>query len=144
MNMTKASHACIFTMALLAVTATGHADQLERLSLGFDRLVPSADKELTATPTALTMKYGFGLLKGIKPYLGTGVAYILPSEGKPGESAPSKLKTGLAGQAGVKIDLGSSSLLKVDYQYLRVTPDPQRGDNSTTPQSIGIGLEIKF
>lgn len=135
---------CIVALALLTTTAAAHAGQLERLSLGFDKLAPGTGEQQATAPASLTMKYGFGLQKGVTPYVGTGVAYILSSEGKPGETAPARFKTGLAGQAGVKIDLGNSSLLKVDYQYLRVTPDTPRSDTSTTPQSIGIGLEIKF
>lgn len=143
-DMTKTTNLCIISLALLATITTAHAGQIEQLSLGFNKLTPGTGEQPSTAPASLTMKYGFGLLRGVSPYLGTGVAYILPSEGKPGETAPTRFKTGLAGQAGVKIDLGSSSLLKVDYQYLHVTPDATRGDSGTTPQSLGIGLEIKF
>lgn len=128
--------------AVLTV-ATARADDGERLSLGYDTLRPAANDAKTPSPSSLTVKYGFGLLKDVKPYIGTGLAYILPGEAKPGES-PSRIKAGVAGQAGMKIDLGVGSSLKIDYKYLHVTPDQPRGDTGSNPQSIGVGVEIKF
>ena len=32
----------------------------------------------------------------------------------------------------------------MDYKYLSVSPEQQRGDSRTIPQSLGIGMDIKF
>jgi outer membrane protein W len=144
--MKKKSTLIALFMALCTLLTVGtivRADESERLSLGYSALTPAANDAKKPSPSALTVKYGFGLLKDVKPYVGTGLAYILPSETKPGEN-PARIKTGVAGQAGLKIDLGVSSSLNIDYKYLRVTPDQTRTDSGSTPQSIGIGLEIKF
>ncbi len=133
----------IIVCAVLTVGTGARADGDEHLSLGYSVLSPTANDIKSPSPSSLTVKYGFGLLKDISTYVGTGVAYVLPPEVRPGENLV-KMKTGVAGQAGVKIDLGAGSLLKIDYQYLHVTPDQTHGDSGPTPQSIGVGLEIKF
>ena len=130
--------------AVLTAGTAVRADEGEHLSLGYDTLRPATNIDAkNPSPSSLTVKYGFGLLKDIKPYIGTGLAYILPGEPKPGES-PSKIKAGVAGQAGMKIDLGVGSSLKIDYKYLHVVPDQPRGETGSSPQSIGVGVEIKF
>lgn len=130
----------LLTLTMGTIACAGDS---ERLSLGYGSLRPVGDDAKTPSPSSLTVKYGFGLLKDITPYIGTGVAYVLPPDAKPGESQ-ARIKTGLAGQAGMKINLGAGSWLKIDYQYLRVTPDQTRSDSGSPPQSIGVGLEIKF
>jgi len=133
---------CIWFYAL-KVVAIAEAGESGSLSLGYSSLSLVEKESKTPLPSSLMVKYGFSLLKDIKPYVGTGVAYLLPQETKPGE-IPAKIKTGLAGQAGIKIDLDIRSSLKIDYKFLHVNPDQTRTENSTSPQSIGIGLEIKF
>jgi opacity protein-like surface antigen len=79
-------------------------------------------------------------MKDFTPYIGTGVAYVLPQDVGVSD-ASTKLKTGLAGQAGVSFNLGINSALVLDYKYLRLNTDPT---NSAPPQSVGIGVNIKF
>lgn len=93
-------------------------------------------------PSALNLKYGITLLEGITPYVGTGLAYILPTETNPGEP-PNKTKKGVAGQAGIKIDLTPNSSFKMDYQYMYIAPDSASG-TPLKPHSLGLGLQIKF
>jgi hypothetical protein len=49
----------------------------------------------------------------------------------------------VVGQAGFNYLLGAKSALKFDYKVLTVTPDTVR-DPKTPPQSIGVGVDIKF
>ena len=135
--------AFIFVNALLTIVAIAQAGENDSLSLGYGSLSPVARDAKTPSPNSLTIKYGFSLLKDIRPYVGTGVAYVLPADARLGDN-PVRIKTGLAGVAGIKFDLGISSSLKIDYKYLRVNPDQSGVNNGTPPQSIGVGLEIKF
>ncbi|MDR3579983.1 MAG: OmpW family outer membrane protein [Oryzomonas sp.] len=129
--------ACI---AMLRVTVCYAGDVKDGFMLGSGTLQPVTTDTTGKNPGVVTAKYGFSLLKDFTPYIGTGVAYILPQEAGVTD-ASTKLKTGLAGQAGVSFNLGSNSALVVDYKYLHLTNDPS---NSTPPQSLGIGVNIKF
>ena len=96
-------------------------------------------------PGIVTARYGFRIDKDFMPYMGTGLAYAYQPDMKTGD--PTRVKTGVAAQFGFNYLLGNNLTLKMDYKYLTVTPDQQRvGDprTTTTPQSLGIGLDIKF
>lgn len=90
----------------------------------------------------MTAKYGFSFAKDFKPYLGTGLAYSFQPEAKPGDTI--KIKAGVAGQAGFSYLLGGNSSLNIDYKYFNVVQGATHGDSKTAPQSLGVGLEIKF
>lgn len=129
--------------ALFVAPINSSAGDSDSLFLGYGSLVPAAKDAKNSSPNALTVIYGFSLLKEIQPYVGTGVAYIFPSSTRPGEN-PARFKTGVAGQAGLKIDLSQQSLLQIDYQYLNLSTDQPQKDSSPALQSIGFGLKIKF
>lgn len=93
-------------------------------------------------PGVVTAKYGFRIAKDFMPYMGTGLAYTYQPDVKSGDMT--KLRTGVAAQIGFSYLLGTNSTLKLDYKYLTVSPEQQRGDTRTPPQSLGIGLDIKF
>ena len=139
-NLTKFIFACVLFAAAPAISS---AEESDSLFLGFGSLVPAISQPKSSTPKSVTLIYGFSLLKEIKPYVGTGVAYVFTSDAKPGEN-PARFKTGVAGQAGFKIDLGEQSLFQIDYQYLNIATDQPQKDNSATLQSIGFGLKIQF
>lgn len=93
-------------------------------------------------PGVVTAKYGFTIAKDFIPYMGTGVAYTYRSDAQTGDII--NLKTGMAAQVGFNYLLGENLILKMDYKYLTVSPEQQHGDPRTAPQSLGIGLDIKF
>lgn len=127
---------------LLAAFGKAHAEEaLYNLSLGFDKLTQTTDDPKAPPPTSLlTAKYGFKGTNEFKPYLGTGLAYTFQQENKPGDKT--RINAGVAGQAGFNYLLGGNSSLNIDYKYLHITPDAKHGD--TPPQSIGVGIKIKF
>jgi len=112
-------------------------------SLGYGSLRPVTTTTTDKQPGVVTAKYGFSLLKDFTPYIGTGLAYVLPQESIIND-ASTKLKTGLAGQAGISFNLGSNSSLSIDYKYLHFINDPPNSDKGTPPQSVGVGVNIKF
>jgi opacity protein-like surface antigen len=93
-------------------------------------------------PGAVTAKYGFMISKDFMPYMGTGLAYAYQPHVWSGDVT--NFKTGLAAQFGFSYLLGGNSTLKLDYKYLTVAPEQQRNESRTPPQSLGIGLNIKF
>jgi outer membrane protein W len=93
-------------------------------------------------PGVVTAKYGFKIAKDFMPYMGTGLAFTYQPDIKTGDIT--RLKTGVAAQFGFNFLLGENSTLKMDYKYLSVSPDQPRGDSGPAPQSLGIGLDIKF
>lgn len=117
-------------------------DVTEQFSLGGGNLTMAPADAKAPDPALLTAKYGFKVAKDFMPYFGTGVAYTYQPDAKSGDIT--KLKTGLAAQFGFNYNLGSNSTLKLDYKYLAVTPDMPRGDTSTPPQSLGLGIDIRF
>jgi outer membrane protein W len=131
--------ACI---AMLKGTVCYAGDITDGFTLGPGTLQPVTTDTAGKNPGVLTAKYGFSLLKDFTPYIGTGLAYILPQEA--GVTDTSKLKTGVAGQAGVSFNLGSSSALVIDYKYLRLMNDTPNSGQGSPPQSVGIGVKIKF
>jgi outer membrane protein W len=126
--------------AMLNVAVCHAADVKNGFTLGSGTLQPVTTDTVGKNPGVLTAKYGFSLMKDFTPYIGTGVAYVLPQDVGVSD-ASTKLKTGLAGQAGVSFNLGINSALVLDYKYLRLNTDPT---NSAPPQSVGIGVNIKF
>jgi len=129
-----------FFMLLTAFPAT--AEELYRqFSLGAGSLTTAPTDVKTPEPGIVTAKYGFRIAKDFMPYMGTGVAYSYQSDTKTGDIT--KLKTGVAAQLGFSFLFATNSTLKLDYKYLSL-PDQQRGDPRTVPQSVGIGLDIKF
>jgi len=139
MTLAMVTIACF---AMLKAAACYADDIKDGFTLGSGTLQPVSTDTAGKNPGVLTAKYGFSLLKDFTPYIGTGVAYILPQDVGITD-ASTKLKTGVAGQAGVSFNLGINSALVIDYKYLRLTNDPTYSGN-TTPQSVGIGVKIKF
>lgn len=130
------------TLCLMAGIAPTHAEEAHNnLSLGFGSLTQASDDpKAPPPPSLLTAKYGFKATNGFKPYLGTGLAYTLRQENKPGDKT--RINAGVAGQAGFSYLLGENSSLNIDYKYLHLSPDSKHGD--TPPQSIGVGIKINF
>ena len=119
------------------------ADEIYRqLSLGADSLSMAPSDAKSPEPGVVTAKYGFNIAKDFMPYMGTGLAYSYQPNSKTGDIT--NIKTGLAAQFGFNYLLGTNSTLKLDYKYLSVSPELPRGDSKTPPQSLGIGLDIKF
>lgn len=133
----------IVCIAILKATVCYADEGKDGFSLGYGTLQPVATTTADKHPGVLTAKYGFSLLRAVTPYVGTGLAYVLPQETVVTDTS-TKLKTGVAGQAGVSINLGSNSSLIIDYKYLHFTNDPPNSDKGTPPQAVGIGVNIKF
>lgn len=93
-------------------------------------------------PGVVTARYGFRIAKDFVSYMGTGLAYTYQPDMKSGDVT--RLRTGVAAQFGFNFLLGTNSTLKLDYKYLTVSPELPRGDTRTPPQSLGIGLDIRF
>jgi outer membrane protein W len=116
----------------------------------FNRGLSLEDESLTMAPIdakdplsgVVTAKYGFKIARDFMPYVGTGLAYTFQPDLKTGDIT--RIKTGVAAQFGFNYLLGSNSTLKLDYKYLSLSPEQLRGDSKATPQSLGIGLDIKF
>lgn len=124
-------------------TSLGLAEDLsQQLSLGNSSLTEAPYDVKDPEPGIITARYGFIFAKDFIPYLGTGLAYSYRSDARNGDITD--LKTGLAAQIGFNYLLGTNSTLKLDYKYLSLSPEQSRGDSRTPPQSLGIGLDIKF
>jgi outer membrane protein W len=86
-----------------------YADGLYKsFSLGYGSLNPGANDKKAPSPKVLTAKYGFSFANNIRPYVGTGLAYSIPPDVKPGDTLQ-RIKTGVAGQAGFKFQLDSNT-----------------------------------
>lgn len=129
--------------ALFRQASPGSAEELfQQFSLGGGRLTSAPPDAKDPEPGVVTARYGFKISKDFLPYMGTGLAYTYQPDAKTGEITG--LKTGVAAQLGFNYLLGENSTLKLDYKYLSVSPEQQRGDSRSAPQSLGIGLDIKF
>jgi outer membrane protein W len=117
-------------------------DRYRHFSLGSGGLTAAPVDPKAPEPGVVTAKYGFNIAKDFIPYMGTGLAYTYQPDTRTGDIT--KFKTGVAAQFGFNYLLGTNSTLKLDYKYLAVSPDQARGDTKTPPQSLGIGLDIKF
>lgn len=128
---------------LFRQVSPGFAEELfEQFSLGGGRLTTAPPDAKDPEPGVVTARYGFKISKGFLPYMGTGLAYTYQPDEKSGDITG--LKTGVAAQLGFNYLFGENSTLKLDYKYLAVSPEQQRGDSKSAPQSLGIGLDIKF
>ena len=127
---------------LMGITGTFAGDDLSRLSFGYGSPTPSRIDTRTQQFGHLTAKYRLGSTEYFKPYVGTGLAYSYQPDLNPGTTT--KLRTGVAGQAGFSYLLGEKSTLNLDYKFLDLASDTVRGNSSSNPQSVGLGLEIKF
>jgi len=115
----------------------------EHFSLDFGSLTPTRANDSKAQQFGqLTAKYNLGTSEIFKPYVGTGLAYSYQPDNNPGTSA--KIKTGVGGQAGFRVLLDEKSSLNFDYRFLEMGSNSARGNSSSTPQSVGVGVEIKF
>ncbi len=128
--------------ALLLVSSSSADELYERFTLSGDSLTTAPPDAKAPRPGVVTAKYGFKIAKDFMPYMGTGLAYSYQPDMKTGDMT--NLRTGVAAQFGFSYLLGTNSTLKLDYKYLTVSPEQQRGDSRTPPQSLGIGLDIKF
>jgi len=125
---------------VLGVSHTFAEDVISHLSVGHDQFTLAAPDPKAPLPAVIGATYGFSVSKGFKPYLGTGIAYTLLPEVKPTDIM--KLKTGVAAQAGASYQLGGNFSLRLDYKYLYLAPEARQND--TSPQSIGVCVNIKF
>jgi len=129
--------------AMFLQVSPGSAEELfQQFSLGGGRLTTAPSDTKAPEPGVVTAKYGFKIAKDFMPYMGTGLAYTYQPDTKTGDIT--RFKTGVAAQFGFSYLLGENSTLKLDYKYLSVSPELPRGDSRTAPQSLGIGLDIKF
>lgn len=121
----------------------GYAEELyQQFSLGGGNLTTAPTDAKAPEPGIVTAKYGFKVAKDFMPYMGTGLAYTYLPNSMTGDIT--NLRTGVAAQLGFRYLLGAHSTLKLDYKYLSISPELPKGENRMTPQSVGIGLDIKF
>ena len=135
---------CVVLVGILVTAPAAHAvETLKQFSLTYDKLnLLSMDDLKIPVTNSLTATYTFKGEKVMTPYLGTGLAYTLHPELKPGDMF--KVTTGVAGRAGLKFQLDKNSTLDLGYKYFHVSPETLKGDNNSRPQSIEFGLKIKF
>lgn len=139
-NITAASFFCLVVLLLVS---PGAAEELyQQFSLGGGRVTAAPADAKAPELGIVTAKYGFKISKEFMPYISTGLSYAYQPNTKTGDIT--KLKTGAAAQFGFNYLIGTGLTLKMDYKYLTVSPEQQRGDTRTPPQSLGIGLDIKF
>lgn len=140
-NSTAVFFLCL--LSLLHVSPVFAEEFYRQLSLGAGSLTTTPHDAMAPEPGVITAKYGFRIADDFTPYMGTGLAYTYQPDIKNGDIT--KLKTGMAAQFGFSYLLGTNSTLKLDYKYLSVSPEQQHGDSGgAPPQSLGIGLDIKF
>ena len=133
----------LLCFVMLLHVSPGSAEGFFRqFSLGGGNLTTASADAKAPVPGVVTAKYGFKISKDFMPYMGTGLAYTYQPDAKTGDIT--KLRTGVAAQLGFSYLLGTNSTLNLDYKYLSVSPEQQHGDSGTLPQSLGIGLDIKF
>src|SRR5450432_693993 len=139
-HLQKNITAVLFLCFIMLLNASpGSAEEFFRqFSLGGGSLTTAPADAKVPEPSAITAKYGFKIAKDFMPYMGTGLAYMYQPDTKTGDIA--KFKTGVAAQFGFSYLLNTNSTLNLDYKYLSVSPEQQRGDARTLPHSLGIGL----
>jgi len=130
------------TVTFLHASPGSAEDLFQQFSLSGGSLTAAPADAKAPEPGIFTAKYGFKIAKDFIPFMGTGLAYTYQPDTKSGDIT--KLRTGLAAHLGFSYFLGVNSTLKVDYKYLSLSPDLPRGESRTPPQSLGIGLDIKF
>jgi outer membrane protein W len=131
-------------IALVGTAAAQDADEHKLFSLEYCPSTPTPTAANGQAPSALTAKYGPKITKEFKPYIGTGLAYSLPSPKEKVGEGETGLKTGLAGQAGFSLRLSENSAVDFDYKYLRLAPDPLHNGNTASPHLFGIRLGCSF
>lgn len=144
-RLTQHSAALMLSVAfLLAHCHSAGADELyKQFSLSGANLTSAPADAKAPEPGIVTAKYGFKIAKDFMPYMGTGISYSYQPDARTGDIT--RLRTGVAAQLGFNYLLGENLTFKVDYKYLTVTPEqPRGGDPRNPPQSLGIGLDIKF
>lgn len=140
---TKFPVSLFLCFAMLMQASVVSAEELyQQFSLGGGSLTAAPSDAMAPESGVVTAKYGFKIAKDFMPYMGTGLAYTYQPDMKTGDIT--RLRTGVAAQLGFSYLLGTDSTLKLDYKYLTVSPEQQRGDSRTPPQSLGISLDIKF
>lgn len=139
-NISVIMFLCLSILMNTSVISAGEFYQ--QFSLGAGGLTDAPSDAKAPEPGVITAKYGFQIAKDFVPYMGTGLAYTYQPDMKTGDIT--KLRTGVAAQFGFNYLLGANSTLKLDYKYLSVSPEQPFSDSRTPPQSIGIGLDIKF
>lgn len=128
---------------VLSHASMASSEELYRqFSLGGGNLTAAPSDAKAPVPGVVTAKYGFKIAKDFMPYMGTGLAYTFQPDMKSGDMT--RIKTGVAAQFGFNYLFGINSTLKLDYKYLSISPEQARGDSRTPPQSLRIGLDIKF
>ncbi len=129
-------------LSIIFVTSTFGEELYKQFSLGAGSLTRAPADARAPEPGVVTAKYGFKIAKDFMPYMGTGLAYTYQPDTKTGDIT--KFRTGVAAQFGFNYLLGTNLTFKMDYKYLSLPPDQQHVDPRTAPQSLGIGLDIKF
>lgn len=133
----------LFSLLIISNVNDGISETLyHQLSLSAGNLSTDPVDRKASVPGILAAKYKFNIAKDFVPYLGTGLAYSYQPDTKSGDVT--NVKTGLAAQLGFNYFLGNNLTLKLDYKYLSVSPELPRGDLGSPPQSLGIGLDIRF
>jgi len=127
---------------LLNFSLVSGEELYKRFSLSTDKLTNAPVDANVSEPGVITAKYGFSIDRDFLPYVGTGLAYSYIPDTKSGDIT--NIKTGIAAQLGFAYLLGKSLTLKLEYKYLSILPDLPRGDSTAPPQSLGIGLDIRF
>ncbi|MBK5275200.1 MAG: hypothetical protein JJE30_09145 [Desulfuromonadales bacterium] len=132
----------MFAITLMA--ASGTAQAAKDQDIFTIEYCPSTAMTSSQTPGSLTAKFGRPGSRDLKPYIGTGLAYSLPSpQDKTGDN-PTGVKAGVAGQVGLSIKLSEQAELNLDYKLLSLTPDALHGSNSASPQLFGLRLGCTF
>lgn len=140
---TRISTFLFFIFVVCMHASSVSAEELYRqFSLGVGSLTSAPADTKDPEPGVVTAKYGFKIAKDFIPYMGTGLAYSYQPNSWTGDMT--NVKTGVAAQLGFTYLIGTGSTLKLDYKYLSLPPEQSHGDLKTAPQSIGIGLDIKF
>ena len=94
-------------------------------------------------PDSLTLKYKPDVSKRFKPFLGTGLAYSVTTQETHNESKK-EMKAGVGAKAGFNFQLGKNFSINFDYNYLYLSPDVRHALDGSTPQQIGIGINLMF
>jgi outer membrane protein W len=119
------------------------SDDSTPISIGYGSLTPTPTNPNWQPPSALTIKLKPQSSSDFKPYIGTGLAYRIPTQDIP-HVANKEINAGLAGSAGFSYLVGKNSSLNLDYNYLYIAPDAKFVHEGKTPQLLGIGLDLKF
>jgi hypothetical protein len=134
----------ILCAALVGTAAAEGVEGHKPFSLEYCPSTPTPTDANGQAPSALTAKYGPRVTKAFKPYIGTGLAYSLPSPKDKVTEGGTGLKTGVAGQAGFSYKLGERSSVDFDYKYLYLAPDSQHHNNAASPHLFGVRLGCSF